>query len=31
MILSEPPIFFGYGSLSKKVQQTKTMFNLFYK
>ena len=25
MILSDPPIFFGYGSLSKNVQQTKTL------
>ena len=25
MILSDPPIFFGYGSLTKKVQQTKTL------
>ena len=25
MILSDPPIFFGYGSLTKKVQETKTL------
>ena len=26
ILLCDPPIFFGYGSLSKKVQQTKTFF-----
>ena len=31
MILSDPPIFFGYGSLTKKVQQTKTLCLIYFK
>ena len=30
MILSDPPIFFGYGSLTKKVQQTKTLCLIYF-
>ena len=31
MILSDPPIFFGYGSLSKNVQQTKSLSLIYLK
>ena len=30
MILSDPPIFFGYGHLTKKVQQNKTLCLIYF-